>query len=110
MDFNNVMRDTLRQENIKLIKANAELTDRIRLLQEVNGDIFEELLKMRRDNEELVQQLNDLREKLNDLKTVKTCNDARHDDSIRVRNLKETEDDTVVVLETILKDYFTHLY
>ena len=41
MDFNNVMRDTLRRDNIELLKANAELTNRIRLLQEVNEDIFE---------------------------------------------------------------------
>ena len=86
MDFNNVMRDTLRRENIELIKANAELTNRIRLLQEVNEDIFEELSKVCRENEELVQQLNDLREELGYLKTVKICNDAC--DSIRVRNLK----------------------
>lgn len=86
MDFNNVMHDTLRQENIKLIQANAELTNRIRLLQEVNEDIFEELSKMCRDNKGLVQQLNNLRKELDGLKTVKICNDAC--DSIRVRNLK----------------------
>lgn len=87
MDFNDVMHDTLRQENIKLVEANAELTNRIRLLQEVNSDILEELFKMSRDNKELVQQLNNLCKELDGLKAVKICNDVRHDGSIRVRNL-----------------------
>ena len=108
MDFNNVICDRLRQENIELIRDNAELTNRIRFVQDVNRAILEELFKVCRENEELVQQLKDLREELDGLKTVKTCNDVCHDDSNRA--CKQTEDDTVVVLETILKDYFTHLY
>ena len=98
MDFNNVICDRLRQENIELIKANAELTNRVRLLQGVNEAILEELLKMRQANKGLVQQLNNLREESDDLKYY--FNRAR----------EQTEDDTVVVLDTILKDYFTHLY
>lgn len=86
MDFDNVMFDTLRQENIKLTKANAELSSRIRLLQGMNEATLKEFFKMRQANEELVQQLEDLREELDDLKIVKICNDGRHEDSIRARD------------------------
>lgn len=86
MNFDNVIHDALRQENIKLAKANAELSSCIRLLQGMNEAAHEEVLKMRQANEELVQQLDALREELDDLEIVKICNDARHDDSIRVRD------------------------
>lgn len=102
MDFNNVMRDTLRRENIELIKDNAELTNRIHLLQDVNRAILEELFKVCRTNEELVQQLNDLREELDDLKTAKICDDVHHDDSICIH--KQIEHYERIVLEMILKD------
>ena len=88
MNFDNGIHEALRQENIKLAKANAELSSCIRLLQGMNEAAHEEVLKMRQANEELVRQHDALREELDDLK----------------RALKRAEDGMFVALEMALKD------